>query len=493
MTKVAFPARCAVAVVCGEHLVSQVYPASVPVEVFVDNIVELLNDDLKRRGLTVLESGVGYELHKVNGVRLDVTKTLDELGVEDGATLVLAPAVEGDSFEPQYESLSTGLARIGKNLFHPVTADTAAHTALAILAMISASVIGLAVRNRTAGDSIVPSVVTGVLGLLAIGGAGAVAQWWPHRADLIGGFAWLSVPLLAVSLGAGAPGALGAAHLFITALAAGVLTCGVAVMTRRHINVAATIVTLCGLGGVVAAARMWRPVPAQWLGMCTLVILLFLLTLAPTIALWAARIRPPYFGSVTGRDLFRRSAGLPVDAVSPVDESAEEELSPDTTPRGAQIAAAAVRANNVLTGICVAAGLTLPAAVWATLMPGHNRSGAAAALAGLFVLIFISRGRAFADKRQATALVCGAAAAVCVGVIKYVLHGPAASAESVLWAALVLACFGVAGLAAALLVPITRFTPLVRMIAEWLEIVAIIAALPLAAWIGGLFTWVRMR
>jgi type VII secretion integral membrane protein EccD len=493
MAKVAFPARCAVAVVCGEHLVSQVYPASVPVEVFVDNIVELLNDELKRRGLIGLESGVGYELHKANGVRLDVTKTLDELGVEDGATLVLVPAVEGDSFEPQYESLSTGLARIGKKLFEPVTADTAAHTSLAILAMISASVLGLAVRNRTASDSIIPSIVTGVLGLLTIGAAGLVARWWPHRTDLLGGFAWIAMPLLAVSLGAGAPGHLGAAHLFIAALAAGMLTCGIAVMTRRHINVAATIVTLCGLGGVVATARMWRPVPAQWLGMCTLVILLFLLTLAPTIALWSARIRPPYFGSVTGRDLFRRSAGLPVDAVSPVDEAAEEEVSPDTTPRGTQIATGAVRANNVLTGICVGASLTLPAAVWATLMPGQHRSGAALVLAGLFVLIFISRGRAFADKRQAIALVCGAAAAVCVGVIKYVLHEPAASAGSVLWATLILAGFGGAGLVAALLVPITRFTPLVRMIAEWLEIVAIIAALPLAAWIGGLFTWVRMR
>ncbi|MGA8543863.1 MAG: type VII secretion integral membrane protein EccD [Mycobacterium sp.] len=493
MAKVAFPARCAVAVVCGEHLVSQVYPASVPVEVFVDNIVELLNDELKRRGLTGLESGVGYELQKANGVRLDVTKTLDELGVEDGATLVLVPAVDGDSFEPQYESLSTGLARIGKQLFEPVTAATATHTALVILAMISASVLGLAVRDRIAGDSLIPSVVTGVLGLLAISGAGVVARWWPRRADILGGFAWLSVPLLAVSLGAGAPGKLGAAHLFIAVLAAGVLTCGIAVMTRRHVNVAATIVTLCALGGVVAAARMWRPVPAQWLGMCTLVVLLLLLTLAPTIALWSARIRPPYFGSVTGRDLFRRSAGLPVDAVSPVDEAAEEELSPDTTPRGAQIAAAAVTANNVLTGICVAASLALPAAVWATLMPGRNRSGAAVVLAGLFVLIFISRGRAFADKRQAIALVCGATAAMCVGVIKYVLHEPAASAESMLWGALVLGGFGAAGLAAALLVPITRFTPLVRMIAEWLEIFAIIAALPLAAWIGGLFNWMRMR
>jgi type VII secretion integral membrane protein EccD len=493
MPKVAFPARCAVAVVCGEHLVSQVYPASVPVEVFIDNIVELLNDELKRRGLAGLEPGAGYELHKANGVRLDVTKTLDELGVEDGATLVLVPAVDGESFEPQYESLSTGLARIGKKLFQPVTADTAAHTALAVLAMIFAAVLGLALRSRTAGDSMVPSIVTGVLGLVAAGGAGVVSRWWPHRPDMLAGFAWLAMPMLAASLGMGAPGDLGAAHLFIAALAVGVLTCGIAVITRRHINVAATIMTLCALGGAAAAARMWRPIPAQWLGMCTLVILLFLLTLAPTIALWAARIRPPYFGSITGRDLFRRSAGLPADAVSPVDEATDEELSPDTTPRGAQIAAAAVRANNVLTGICVGAGLTLPAAVWATLMPGRGRSVAAAVLAGLFVLIFISRGRAFADKRQAIALVCGAVAAVCVGVIKYVLHEPASSADSALWAAVVLAGFGAAGLAAALLVPITRFTPLVRMIAEWLEIAAIIAALPLAAWIGGLFTWVRMR
>jgi type VII secretion integral membrane protein EccD len=310
---------------------------------------------------------------------------------------------------------------------------------------------------------------------------------------MLDGFGWLAVPLLAVSPGAAAPGELGAAHLFIAALAFAVLTCGIAVLTRRHVNVASTIATLCALGGAVAAARMWRPIPAHWLGMCTLVALLFLLTMAPTISLWAARIRPPYFGSITGRDLFRRSPGLPADAVAPVEEGAEDEVNADTTPRGQQIAAAAIRANSVLTGICAAAGLTLPAAVWATLMPGRGRSVAAAVLAALFVLIFISRGRAFADKRQAIALVCGAVTAVCVGVLKYVLNAPAASGEPVLWGALVLIAFAGAGLAAALLVPITRFTPLVRMVAEWLEIVAIITALPLAAWIGGLFTWVRMR
>src|SRR5579875_1787649 len=195
--KVTFPARCAVAVVCGDHLVSQVYPASVPVEMFIDNIVELLDEELKRRGLPGLDLGIGYELHKANGVRLDVTKTLDELGVEDGATLVLAPVVEGDSFEPQYESLSTGLARVGAKLFEPVTAVTAAHTSLAILAMLAAAILGLALRIRVASDTLAPTIVTGVAGLLAAGGAGAVARWYPHRTDLLDGFGWLAIPLLA--------------------------------------------------------------------------------------------------------------------------------------------------------------------------------------------------------------------------------------------------------------------------------------------------------
>src|SRR5258708_19835013 len=117
--------------------------------------------------------------------------------------------------------------------------------------------------------------------------------------------------------------------------------------------------------------------------------MVWLLTRALAVRLRLVRIRPPYFGSVTGRDLFRRSAGLPVDAVSPVEEAADDEVSPDTTPRGVQIAAGAVRANNVLTGIRVAAAVTLPAAGWATLMPGRSRRAPAILLPGLFGLISI--------------------------------------------------------------------------------------------------------
>ena len=493
MATVAFPARCAVAVICGEHLVSQVYPASVPVEVFLDNIVELLNEDLKRRGAAALDSAIAYELQRANGTRLDATKTLDDLGIEDGSTLVLAPAQRGESFEPQYESLSTALARVGKSLFAPVTADTAEKTALAIFGMVVATLLGLAVHTRLYTDSWVPGGTTLGLGAALGSGAFSVRRWFPARSRLSGGLAWLSIPLVAVGLAAVAPGTVGGAHLFIGALALAVLTSGLVAVTQRYMVAAATTVTLCMIGCLVAAVRMWQPVAAQRLGMGTLVGLLVLLTAGPTIALWVARIRPPQFGSITGRDVFRRNDGMPVDAVAPVDDEVGEEPNSDRTPPGSVIAEAARRANGVLTGICIAAAIALPMAVWFTLMPGQPKSVGAAMVAMLFVLIFISRGRAFADRRQAVALVCGAAAGVCTGVGRYVLHFPAGSVAPLVWGSLVLVGLGAAGLGAALLVPVTRFTPLVRMTAEWLELAAIVVVLPMAAWVGGLFNWVRMR
>lgn len=493
MATISFPARCAVAVVCGEHLVSQVYPASVPVEAFIDSAVDLLSDDLRRRGSSALDSATGFELHRVNGTRLDITKTLDELGIEDGATLVLAPAVDGDSFVPQCESLSTSLAREGKRLFEPVSAKTAAHTGMAILSMTLLSILGLAVYTRVNSESPAPAVISITLGILTAAGTFAVWRWWPQRSDLLNSLGWLTVPLLAIGFALAAPGGLGSAHLFIGVLSTAVLAIGVIKITRQLVSFAACVVTLCSIGAAAAAARMSTSVPSQRLGICILIGLLLLLTLAPTLALRAARIRPPHFGSITGRDLFRRGDDMPVDAVTPVQETPDEEPARDTTPRGAVITTAAMRANSALTGICVAAAIALPVAAWMTVTPGRPRGTAAALLAVLFAVIFLSRARAFADKRQAIALSCGAAMAVCAGAARYVLHFQGVSTAAFLWGACVAACFGTAALAAALLVPATRFTPLVRMLTEWIELVAVVVSLPLAAWISGLFEWVRMR
>lgn len=495
MTRATFPSRCAVAVACGEHLVSQVYPAAVPIEVFIDDAVFLVAEELKRRGADGPDPG-GYELRRVNGTRLDPARTLDELGIGDGSTLVLAAAESGDPFEPHYESLSTGLANVARRLFPPVTERTAAQTALVILGLVATAVIVLAWHERAATDSLAPAAVAGSYGCLLAVGALWVRSWWPQRRELLCGFGWLAVAPLAFAAAATAPGVPGSAHLFIGAVAACVLVIVATILIRGGIAFGAAAAALCALTSVTAAIRMWRPVPGPILGIGILAGLLFLLTAAPTVALWSARLRPPHFGSVTGRDLFRRSDGMPLDAVAPV-ESGEEQPDPedqpdsDRTPRGAAIVASALRGNAVLTGLCVAAACALPAAIWSAVGPDQSQPAAAAGLGGMVVLVFISRARAFADRRQAVALVCGAAAGFCVGVVREVCNHTGSAA--LLWGSVVLFAFGALGLAAALLVPVTAFTPLVRIVAEWLELIATAVALPLAAWIDGLFSWVRMR
>ena len=492
MTAVTLPARCAVAVICGEHLVSQVYPAAVPVEAFLDNIVELLNEDLRRRGASGLDPAVAYELHRANGTRLDITRSLDDLGIEDGMTLVLAPAEDGESFDPQCESLSTALAGAGRKLFWPVTAETAAQTALALIGLIVLTVIGLAIDVRLNADSALPGLVAGAAGLLLAAGGFAVLRWWPLHRDLRTALVWQAAPLLATGVTLMLPGEVSAAHLFVAALITAALAGIAAVVTHSLITLAATVITLGLLGSLTAGSRMLTGASAQQLGIAALITVLFVLTVSPTIALWAARIRPPHFGSITGRDLFRRNDGLPIDVVAPVDED-DEAGEPDTTPSGARVADAARRANAVLTGLCLASGIALPAAIWATVAPARPYSRAAAVLALLFVVIFISRARAFSDRRQAVALVCGGAAGYCAGVTRYVIEAQGNPAPALLAGVVALLVFGAGGLAAALAVPATRFTPLVRMVTEWLELVAVVAALPLAAWIIGLFAWVRMR
>lgn len=453
--KVAFPARCAVNICYDKHLCSQVFPAGIPVEGFFEGMVELFDADLKRKGFDGVALPAGsYELHKINGVRLDINKSLDELGVQDGDTLVLVPRVAGESFEPQYESLSTGLAAMGKwlgrdggdRMFAPVTSLTAAHTAMAIIAMAVGVVLALTLRTRTITDSPVPAAMAGGIGVLLVIGALVVWWGWRERRDLFSGFGWLAV------------------------------------------------VTVCGILAAVAAVRMFRPVSMQVLAICVLVGLLVLIRMTPTVALWVARVRPPHFGSITGRDLFARRAGMPVDTVAPVSEAdaddEDNELT-DITARGTAIAASARLVNAVQVGMCVGVSLVLPAAVWGVLTPRQPWAWLALLVAGLTVGLFITQGRGFAAKYQAVALVCGASAAVCAGVLKYALDTPKGVQTGLLWPAIFVAAFAALGLAVALVVPATRFRPIIRLTVEWLEVLAMIALLPAAAALGGLFAWLR--
>ncbi|ORB72388.1 type VII secretion integral membrane protein EccD [Mycobacterium scrofulaceum] len=503
--KVAFPARCAVNISYEKHLCSQVFPAGIPVEGFFEGMVELFDADLKRKGFEGITLPAGsYELHKINGVRLDINKSLDELGVQDGDTLVLVPRVAGESFEPQYESLSSGLAAMGKwlgreggdRMFAPVTPLTAAHTAVAIIAMAAGVVVALTLRARTFTDNPVPAAVAGAVGVLLVVATSVVWWGWRERRDLFSGFGWLAVVLLAVAGACAPPGTLGAAHglIGLVIVILGAIAIGVMTRKRWQTAVVTAVVTVGGILAAVAAVRMFRPASAQVLAICVLVGLLILVRMAPLIALWVARVRPPHFGSITGRDLFARREGMPVDTVAPVSEDDSEdednELT-DITARGAAIAASARLVNAVQVGVCVGVSTVLPAAVWGVLTPGRPWAWLALVVAGLVVGIFITQGRGFAAKYQAVALACGAAAAVCAGVVKYAVAEPKDVVSGLLWPAVAVAAFAACGLAAALLVPTVRFRPFIRLTVEWVEVLAFIVLLPAAAALGGLFTWIR--
>lgn len=503
--KVAFPARCAVNISYEKHLCSQVFPAGIPVEGFFEGMVELFDADLKRKGFDGVALPAGsYELHKINGVRLDINKSLDELGVQDGDTLVLVARVDGESFEPQYESLSTGLAAMGKwlgrdggdRMFAPVTPLTAAHTAIAITAMAVGVVVALALRARAFTDSLIPAAVVGGIGVLLIIAASVVWWGWQQRRDMFSGFGWLAVVSLAVAGACAPPGHLGAAHALIglVVILLGAIAIGMMIKNRWQTAVVTAMVTVCGILAAVALVRMFRPVSVQVLAICVVVGLVVLVRLTPTIALWIARVRPPHFGSITGRDLFARREGMPVDTVSPVSEDETEdednELT-DITARGTAVAASARLVNAVQVGVCVGVSLLLPAAVCGVLTPGRPLAWLALVVASLAVGIFITQGRGFAAKYQAVALVCGACAAVCAGVVKYAIAAPNEVQAGLLWPATAVVAFAALGLAAALLVPATRFRPLIRLTVEWVEVLAMIALLPAAAALGGLFTWLR--
>lgn len=163
----------------------------------------------------------------------------------------------------------------------------------------------------------------------------------------------------------------------------------------------------------------------------------------------------------------------------------------DITARGAAIAASARLVNAVQVGVCVGVSIVLPGAVWGVLAPSRPYAWLALLVAGLVVGIFITQGRGFAAKYQAVALVCGAAAAVCAGVVKYATDSPKDALTGLLWPAVVVATFAAFGLAAALLVPAMRFRPFIRLSVEWVEVLAFIVLLPAAAALGGLFTWIR--
>lgn len=220
-----FPLLCEVAVICVPdadsdadnpvtHMVSQVLPAEVPIVKFLDRLRDSVNGELNLRGFEQLPAG-DYELRTIGGERLDERRHLRELGVHTGMPLVLIAAAPDAAYVPHYEQLSTGLARVGKKLVTPVTAEIAVYTALAILAMSVLVGIACGLRVRTFTDSPVVYLITGAIGAGLAAMAVATGRWWPKQVVVIDALAWMSCVTLTAFGYMFAPGPLGAPQLLL--------------------------------------------------------------------------------------------------------------------------------------------------------------------------------------------------------------------------------------------------------------------------------------
>lgn len=501
-----FPALGEVFVVCvdtpdwygpakarAQGMVSQVLPGGVPLVQFVGTIRDRANEELAERGIEQLPAG-DYRLFTVDHKPLDHNRTLQELGVGNCEVLVLAPSGDAEHYEAQYEQLSTGLSRIGKKLIKLVTALTAAQVSLALLTMVAVVIAGLGLRLRTFTDSVAgAAIVAGVGAVLALI-AVACAVWWPEKPDserpedsanpeeIVDVFGWLGGALFTVGAYMVLPDQLGAPHLLLAGVVAVLAASTLASLTRRHTTAAAAVITVCMIGAFSVVPRLFWAVPGPWLGLLTLTLLLFGLFYVERIALRVCKIRPPFFGRISSSDIFATDKGLAPDEIKPVDNTAT-----DPSPTGVVLAETVRRVHAVLAGLLIGLSAVLPVAVWAILTPGVDGGWRCVVEALLFVTIFITRGRRYRARLQSVPLVFGAVTAALAGVVKYVAAAPGDSVTMFAMAVGAMALFGLCGFAAAVIVPKQQYHPPVRLFVEWLEIVAIVFTLPVAAWIATVF------
>ena len=407
----------------------------------------------------------GWVLRRATGGVLEADRNLAAQGVRDGELLHLSPAREDWpelAYDDVVEVIAGGARRAGRAWGGAATR----HCGLAVTAI--ALLAGLAALALAGGPWTVPALVAlavtaaltvaGILLSRAFGdaGAGAVvaAAGLPYA---FAGGAWLLTPSGAGFLGFGAAGLLlGSAVL----LAASVLGhTGVAGLPRLF-----TAGVAAGLTGLLAALLDLAGISAAGSAAVALTVAIGMLPSYPIVASWIGRLPFPE---------------LP--------NRAEDILKDKTMPKRADVFSAVVRAGEVLTGLLLAAALTSIVAI--TYLMATARSTAGVLLVVAAVAALLLRARLLPTPQQRVPLlVAGLGGLAVLGGTAVVTGDSASSGLTVLAAAAVVAGIALtAGLVFARRAP----TPYLGRAADILDVLAIMALIPLACAVIGIFESIR--
>ncbi|MFC7548790.1 type VII secretion integral membrane protein EccD [Plantactinospora sp. GCM10030261] len=435
-----------------------------------DNLIvaELLPHLLRHAGDDLGDIGDkhgGWVLRRATGALLEPGRNLSTQGVRDGELLHLAPAREDWpelAYDDVVEVIAGGARRAGRSWGNAATrrcglavASVTLGLGAAVLllsgppwplvavvglALAAALVVGGMLLARAVGDAVAGAVLAAcalpyafVGGGLLVLSADAPLGDFGDTSLLLGSAALLTVGV------AGYTGVAAVQRLFMAGIAAGLT------------GLLAALLSLAGMSASGAAA-------------IALTMVLGLLPGYPLIASWLGRLPVPE---------------LP--------DRPEEILRDRPVPKRADVFSAVARATEILTGLLLSAAVCSAVAIVFLLTVDY--STAAGLLSGAGVLALLLRARLFALPQQripllasgglgATLLLLGATMSVSTGAPRLLL-------------VLVIALVAAAVLAAGLTYSRRTPSPYLGRTADIVDVLAIMALIPLACAVFGLFNTIR--
>jgi type VII secretion integral membrane protein EccD len=176
-----------------------------------------------------------------------------------------------------------------------------------------------------------------------------------------------------------------------------------------------------------------------------------------------------------------RLAGLPMPSVP----TGRDDITTDTvTVDGQRVLSGSEQANGFLTGLLAVVAVVVAGAEVVLAVSG----GPALLLCTLLAVLLLLRSRPYPDRRQRlTLLAAGAVGLAAAAVAAYLSSASLVRVTGFplglgLLAVIALACGTLAG---------RRLSPVWGRTLDLVEILLILAAVPAAVWVGGLYTWAR--
>jgi type VII secretion integral membrane protein EccD len=438
-------------------------PAAVPVGSLIPPIVDILTAEYGHSGESV---AARHQLSLPGHVALDPSKTLAQIGIQDGTVLILTkPSTElaAPRFDDVAEAVSMSLAVTARPWTRRATRLIGAMVA-SWLAGAGATVLirgALYTSDAQRTDNACVAAAVGAVALLAAAVGHRVLR--DRICDLTlgvvaSGFAAIA-GLLAVPGGPGAPNALlaGMAAAVTSTVATHVTNCRAVAFTA--LSCFAAIAAAAAAAGAVTTA------PLQAIGAISAVISLGLLETSARVSIVLAGLSP-------------RLASEPRAAI---DEPA---------PAPHRLSANAICADNWLTSLVVA--FSASAGLGAIGVAVGACSGGSPRLPGITFAavtggVLLLQARSHSDLARSVPLVVSGTATLSatfvVAATVYPSHTP--------WIATAAAILATAALGLGLTTPATAISPVGRRSVELLEYLSLAAIVPLACWICGLYSAAR--